>query len=96
MLIVFCCQANKELEVLKADNKKLSMEQEELQQRLSLLQSKLEEDGKRHKTTVAKLQAQLNEKTTRRKVSYRDWRCHFIVGYYHTKHLVSNVQYLKL
>lgn len=66
-----CTQANKELEDLKSERKKLGSEQESLQQRLHTLQSKVDEDAKKHETTVSKLQAQLKERGTRRKVSKR-------------------------
>lgn len=59
---------NKELEERKTENAKLCSEQDSLQHRLDLLQSRQEEEVKKHEGLVAKLQAQLKERGTRRKV----------------------------
>ena len=61
-------QANKELEELKAEKKRLSSDLEELQERFGTLKDEYEEEGKTHEAIVSKLRAQLKEKGTRRKV----------------------------
>ena len=61
-------QISSELEVSKSNNAKLTSEMEGLQLRLDALTSKYDSDGKRHQQTIAKLQLQLRERSTRRKV----------------------------
>ena len=63
-------KVNKEVDELKLEKEKLTSEQTSLKLRLNLLQDKCDADAKKHLTTIAKLQAQLKEKTTRRKVRF--------------------------